>query len=118
MHRHRAARRPRKQRSTHPQGECEPTPTETAGPYPGDGSNGPDILAEDGVVHADLTSSIGSASGKAEGVPLTIKLKLVDNANSYAAMSGSAAVYLWHANAAGKYLDVFDCYRIETPSRR
>ena len=83
-------------------GECEPTPTETAGPYPGDGSNGPDILAEDGVVHADLTSSIGSASGKAEGVPLTIKLKLVDNANGCAAMSG-AAVYLWHAKATGEY---------------
>ena len=37
-------------------------PEETAGPYPGDGSNGPDVLAESGVVRSDITSSFGDAA--------------------------------------------------------
>ena len=41
---------------------------ETAGPYPGDGSNGPNVLAESGVVRSDITRSIGDASGVAGGV--------------------------------------------------
>ena len=40
-------------------------PEETAGPYPGDGSNGPNVLAESGVVRSDITSSFGDASGVA-----------------------------------------------------
>ncbi len=48
-------------------------PEETAGPYPGDGSNGPNVLTESGIVRSDITSSFGSASGVAEGVPLTVQ---------------------------------------------
>src|SRR5689334_12349081 len=40
-------------------------PEETAGPYPGDGSNGPDVLSESGVVRSDITRSVGDASGVA-----------------------------------------------------
>ena len=29
-------------------------PEETAGPFPGDGSNGPDVLTESGVVRKDI----------------------------------------------------------------
>ena len=36
-------------------------PEETAGPYPGDGSNGANVLTESGVVRSDITSSFGSA---------------------------------------------------------
>src|SRR6476469_4989540 len=32
-------------------------PEETAGPYPGDGSNGPNVLTESGIVRSDITSS-------------------------------------------------------------
>ena len=53
-------------------------PEETAGPFPGDGTNGPNVLSESGVVRSDITSSFGSASGVAEGVSLTIKLKVYD----------------------------------------
>ena len=53
-------------------------PEETAGPYPGDGSNGPNVLSESGVVRSDITSSFGSASGVAEGIPTTVKLKVYD----------------------------------------
>ena len=81
---------------------CETIPGETAGPFPGDGSNGPDVLSESGVVRSDITSSIGSASGVAEGVPLTITLDLVDTANGCSAFAG-AAVYLWHCDRDGQY---------------
>lgn len=80
---------------------CEPIPNETAGPYPGDGTNGPNILTEDGVVRRDITSSIGSASGVAEGVPLTIELTLVDT-DSCGPRAGTA-VYLWHCDRDGEY---------------
>ena len=81
---------------------CETIPGETAGPYPGDGSNGPNVLSENGVVRNDITSSIGSASGVAEGVPLAITLDLVDTANECTAFAG-AAVYLWHCDRDGQY---------------
>ena len=78
-------------------------PEETAGPYPGDGSNGPDVLSESGVVRSDLTQSIGSASGVAEGVPLTLRMKVYDlNGDDVTVLSG-AAVYAWHCDREGRY---------------
>ena len=53
---------------------CEVIPEETAGPFPGDGSNGPDVLSQSGVVRKDIRSSFGSSTTVAEGVPLTIQL--------------------------------------------
>jgi protocatechuate 3,4-dioxygenase beta subunit len=79
-----------------------PIPQETAGPYPGDGSNGPNVLSEDGVVRRDITSSFGSASGTAGGVPATVELTLLDTNNGAAPLAG-AAVYLWHCDREGRY---------------
>jgi hypothetical protein len=42
-------------------------PDETAGPFPGDGSNGPDVLGESGIVRDDIRSSFGPASGRGDG---------------------------------------------------
>jgi protocatechuate 3,4-dioxygenase beta subunit len=81
---------------------CEEIPEETAGPYPGDGSNGPNVLTESGIVRSDIRSSFGSSSGTADGVPLTVTLSLLDQANGCAALSG-AAVYLWHCDREGRY---------------
>jgi protocatechuate 3,4-dioxygenase beta subunit len=81
---------------------CDPIPEETAGPFPGDGSNGPDVLAQSGVVRKDIRSSFGSASGVAAGVPLTINLSIQDEANGCAPLAG-AAVYLWHCDRDGAY---------------
>ena len=77
-------------------------PKETAGPFPADGSNGPDALTASGVVRRDITSSFGAFSGKAEGVPLTFTLTLLDNANGCRPLAG-AAVYAWHCDRDGKY---------------
>ncbi len=77
-------------------------PTETAGPFPGDGSNGINVLTESGIVRSDITSSFGSGSAVAKGVPLTITLKVLDTGNGSAALRG-AAVYLWHCDIDGAY---------------
>ena len=77
-------------------------PQETAGPYPGDGSNGPNVLEASGVVRQDITSSFGTGSATAEGVPLTFTLTLLDNANGCVPLAG-AAVYAWHCDREGKY---------------
>lgn len=75
--------------------------TETAGPYPGDGSNGPDVLEKVGVERRDIRGSIGGGA-TASGVPLTLKMNIIDMVNNNAPMAG-AAVYVWHCDAAGKY---------------
>ncbi len=82
---------------------CAPViPEETAGPFPGDGTNGPDVLTESGVVRSDITTSFGASSGTAEGVPLTIRLLIQDEGNACEPLAG-AAVYLWHCDREGRY---------------
>jgi protocatechuate 3,4-dioxygenase beta subunit len=75
-------------------------PQETAGPYPGDGSNGPNVLTESGIVRSDITSSFGSSTGTAAGVPLRVELTLTDPAG---AAKPGAALYLWHCDRDGHY---------------
>ncbi|MEV6346423.1 intradiol ring-cleavage dioxygenase [Actinoplanes sp. NPDC051851] len=77
-------------------------PEEVVGPYPGDGSNGPQVLTESGIIRSDITSSIGDATGKAEGVPLTVELTVSDLVNDGKAFTG-AAVYIWQCDRAGLY---------------
>lgn len=77
-------------------------PDETAGPFPGDGSNGPNVLEASGVVRSDITSSFNGSTTRAEGVPLKFTLTLLDNANGCKALAG-AAVYVWHCDREGRY---------------
>ena len=86
---------------------CSIIPEETGGPYPGDGtnSNGSGIvnaLALSGIVRSDIRASIAGASGVAAGVPLTIKLQLLNTKNSCASLAGYA-IYLWHCDRDGNY---------------
>ncbi|WP_203135642.1 intradiol ring-cleavage dioxygenase [Microbacterium sp. JZ31] len=76
-------------------------PDETAGPYPGDGSNGPDALAQSGIVRSDIRSSIGAAA-PVDGVPLTFTLRITDMQDGDAPFAG-VAVYAWHCDAQGRY---------------
>jgi len=77
-------------------------PEETSGPYPGDGSNGANVLTQSGIVRSDITSSFGSSATKAEGVPLGITMTIKDFANDKSPLAG-AAVYLWHCDREGRY---------------
>src|SRR5438128_373164 len=81
---------------------CARIPEETAGPYPGDGSNGANALALSGIVRSDIRSSIAGATGVADGVPLTVELTLVNSGSSCTALTGYA-IYLWHCNRSGLY---------------
>lgn len=76
-------------------------PDETAGPYPADGSNGPDILEQSGIVRSDIRSNI-DGSETVEGVALTFTLRVTDMANDNKAFEG-VAVYAWHCDAQGRY---------------
>lgn len=89
--------------ATTPASACVPDiPEETAGPFPGDGSNGPNALAQSGIVRNDIRRSLGPSSTVAQGVPLTIELTIVDTAKACAPVAG-AAVYLWHCDREGRY---------------
>jgi protocatechuate 3,4-dioxygenase beta subunit len=88
-------------------GSCSVIPEETGGPYPADGTNSTssgvvNVLTQTGIVRSDIRSSFGSASGTAAGVPLTIKLQIINANNSCAALDGYA-VYLWHCDRDGNY---------------
>ena len=77
-------------------------PDEIAGPFPGDGSNGPDVLATSGIVRSDIRSSWGDAGGTAQGVPMTLTLTVTDLADGGTPFEG-AAVYVWHCDRGGGY---------------
>ena len=82
--------------------DCTMIPEETGGPFPGDGSNGPDVLGENGVVRKDITTSFDGKSGTADGVPYTIQFTVVNVDNGCKPLTG-AAVYVWHCDRDGNY---------------
>lgn len=82
-------------------GTLAEVPEETAGPYPGDGSNGVNTLNVDGIVRRDLTSSFGPYSGTVTGVPLTVNLTVLTGADLKPVAGG--AVYVWHCTPDGNY---------------
>jgi protocatechuate 3,4-dioxygenase beta subunit len=88
-------------------GTCAVIPEETGGPYPADGSNtnGSSLvnaLTLSGIVRSDIRSSVAGASGTAAGVPLTVKLQLVNVASNCASLAGYA-IYIWHCTRDGLY---------------
>jgi len=89
-------------KTTASNGDLTQIPEETAGPFPGDGSNGPNILTASGIVRSDIRQSIGDASGVADGVLTKIEMTLLDVAGGGKPLSG-AAVYLWHCDMSGRY---------------
>ncbi len=80
---------------------CTVIPEETPGPFPGDGSNGRNVLDQDGVVRSDIRSSFGTSSSTAPGLPLTMEI-VVEDASTCRPVEG-AAVYAWHCDAEGRY---------------
>jgi protocatechuate 3,4-dioxygenase beta subunit len=80
-------------------------PDETSRPYPGDGSNGPDVLTESGIVRRDITRSFGSSTTKAEGVPLTIALTVRTDENYLRGVQAT------DANGTATFTSIFPaCY--------
>ena len=84
-----------------PGGAAGEIPEETAGPFPGDGSNGADVLERSGIVRSDIRTSIGGGV-TAAGVPITLRLTVLDMANGDAPFA-DVAVYVWQCDASGGY---------------
>ena len=83
-------------------GDLTEVPDETGGPFPGDGSNGVNVLDDSGIVRSDIRSTFGhTATTTADGIPLTVRLTVRD-ASTGDAMKG-AAVYIWHCDRGGAY---------------
>lgn len=80
-------------------------PSETAGPYPADGSAASgqalNVLIRSAIVRSDLRTSLGTGH-TAPGIPLTLTLKLVNVSAGCAPLSGYA-VYLWYCTRDGTY---------------
>jgi protocatechuate 3,4-dioxygenase beta subunit len=81
-------------------GSCSAIPNETEGPFPGDGTNGPNALGLSGIVRRDIRTSIAGATGVATGILLTLRLRVMDT--SCTPLPGFA-VYIWHCDQAGLY---------------
>lgn len=77
-------------------------PEETVGPFPANGSNGANVLNQAGVVRTDIRPSFGGPTGVADGLPLTMRLRVLDLAGGGAGYAG-AAVYVWHCDRDGRY---------------
>lgn len=88
--------------------ECVAHPRETAGPFPGDGSNRvhgtlANVLDDSGIVRNDMRPNIGGApETTAPGIRLDLKAKLTNVTDSCRPLKGYV-IYLWHCDAAGRY---------------
>lgn len=76
-------------------------PGETQGPFPGDGSNGPDILERSGVIRGDIRANLDGTNAAA-GVRLDIELR-VGNLAAGGRPLTDAAVYVWQCDRDGRY---------------
>jgi protocatechuate 3,4-dioxygenase beta subunit len=86
---------------------CVADPTETAGPYPGDGTNTSrgstsNVLTSSGVVRSDIRASFIGSTTVAQGVQVVLTLKVV-NVNAACAPLAGYAVYLWQCDKDGNY---------------
>ena len=86
---------------------CLVDPTETAGPYPADGTNSAsgstsNVLVSTGIVRSDIRPSFLTTTTVATGVTTTLTLTVVD-VNAACAPLAGYAVYLWHCNRTGAY---------------
>ena len=86
---------------------CVLDPTETAGPYPADGTNSSagstsNVLTSSGVVRSDILPSFLTTTTVATGVTVTLTLTVV-NVNASCAPLAGFAVSLWHCDRNGNY---------------
>lgn len=93
--------------STSSSSACIADPTETAGPYPADGTNTSggstsNVLTVSGIVRSDIRPSFVSTTTVATGVQVTLTLTVV-NVNASCAPLANYAVYLWHCDRNGNY---------------
>jgi protocatechuate 3,4-dioxygenase beta subunit len=87
--------------------ECLLDPTETEGPFPGDGSNNAhgtlaNVLKSSGIVRRDMRTNIAKTAIAAEGQAFDLEITLVNLRQACAPLVGHA-IYLWHCDALERY---------------
>ena len=87
--------------------ECLLDPTETEGPFPGDGSNSAhgtlaNVLKSSGIVRRDMRTNVDKTAAAAQGQAFDLEITLVNVGQACAPMAGHA-IYLWHCDALGRY---------------
>lgn len=86
-----------------PASACTLIPQETEGPYPADGTNGPNVLTQSGIVRTDIRSSFGTyGTNVAAGTLLQFTLQFVSTRDACGPIEG-LAVYAWACDARGRY---------------
>lgn len=90
-----------------PPASCSAMPEEIVGPFPADGTNSTagrivNVLNQSGVVRSDIRRSFNGPTGVAAGVPLTIRLQVV-NTNAGCAPLAGYAIYIWQCDRDGNY---------------
>jgi len=88
-------------------GACAVIREEMAGPYPADGTNTYggsiiNVLNQPGIVRSDIRSSFNGGTAVATGVPLSIRLQLLNAGAGCASLAGYA-IYIWHCDRNGRY---------------
>jgi len=86
---------------------CVLDASETAGPYPADGTNAKagqtvNVLDDSGVIREDLRPSFAGMTPTADGLELSLELQVL-NVNNACTPLANHALYLWHCDAVGKY---------------
>lgn len=86
---------------------CVVHPPETAGPFPGNGSNAlhgriVNVLDSTGIVRRDMRTDLGPSAAAAAGTPIDLTFALAAAGQGCAPLAGYA-VYLWHCDAEGRY---------------
>lgn len=89
-------------KASEPSVPCLLTPMETRGPFPADGTRGPNALALRGIERSDIRASFAGMESTAEGVPLDLTIALIGAAGRCAPLAGWG-LYLWHNDARGEY---------------
>ncbi|MBV9840935.1 MAG: intradiol ring-cleavage dioxygenase [Sphingomonadaceae bacterium] len=93
--------------STSSGASCIADPSETAGPYPADGTNTSsgatsNVLTASGIVRSDIRSSFISSTTTAPGVQVTLTLTLVNASDGCTPLAGYA-IYFWQCDRSGNY---------------
>jgi protocatechuate 3,4-dioxygenase beta subunit len=90
-----------------PNAVCVLDPMETSGPFPSDGTNRiagrvSDVLLDRRIIRSDIRGSFGASNLRADGVPLTLTLRLLE-ARAGCRPLRNAAIYIWHCDSQGAY---------------
>jgi protocatechuate 3,4-dioxygenase beta subunit len=87
--------------------KCVLEPTETEGPFPGDGSNKAhgrlaNVLERSGIVRREMRANVGNTAIATQGQALDLEITLEKAGRGCKPLAGHA-IYIWQCDALGRY---------------